>query len=140
MAARKKMTTSPIWRWRLVVGCFPNKLNEEAVPTLIQNPHMVNSWPKESDVEAARPSHCHKCKASARCGDGIRLQGHGVRQRQVWGPPQPSADPEITTVVARRYRCSACKATMTASPKELAKSYRYSLPTIAAALLGLEHK
>jgi hypothetical protein len=129
------MTTSPIWRWRLVVGCFPNKLNEEAVPTLIQNSHAVNSWPKESDVEAARPSHCRKCNVGARCGDNIQLQGHGLRQRQVWGPPWPGAEPEVVLVVVRRYRCSACAATMTACPKGLAKSHRYSLPAIAAALL-----
>ena len=130
-----KMTTSQFWRWRLVVGCFQPNLNEEAVPTLIQNSSPVNSWPKKSDVEAARPSHCRKCNAGARQGDGIRLQGHGLRERQVWGPPGPGADPEVFVAVVRRYRCQDCGATMTVSPKGLARSHRYSLPAIAAALL-----
>lgn len=129
------MTTSPIWRWRLVVGCLPHKLNEEAVPTLSQNSGPVNSWLKKSDVEAARPSHCRKCNESARQGDEIRLQGHGLRRRQVWGPPQPGAAPEVVLTVVRRYRCTSCGATMTVSPKGLVKNYRYSLPAIAAALL-----
>ncbi len=120
----------------LVVGCSINELPEEAPATLIQNRPAVNSWPKNNHcVEAARPARCQKCSAPSRTeSGGIRLQGHGERQRGPLGPPSPDAKASSVVATVRRYRCTACGGTQDVSPPGLARRYRYSLPAIASAL------
>ena len=69
------------------------KAYPEATLTLIHPALDVKSWTEiEPDVEAARPSHCPRCGGAAHRDDGLRLHGHGLRERCIWGPPEVGAE------------------------------------------------
>jgi len=108
----------------------------EATTSLIYSSIPVNSWAiLFPEVEAARPSHCPSCGKAAHRQDGrLRLHGHGVRQRGVWGPETAAGEPELGEIRLRRYLCLDCGACMTVLPAGLARAYRYSLAAIAMAL------
>jgi hypothetical protein len=92
-------------------------------------------WTKDDGVEASRPSHCSACGAAAhRDGGGLRLHGHGSRERTVWGPTLPQTAPALSLVRVRRYKCTDCGAARTALPRGLGQRLRYSLSAIALAL------
>jgi hypothetical protein len=46
----------------------------------------------------------------------------------------PEQAPLLTEILTRRYACRACDAILVVVPRGVARSYRYSLPAIAAAL------
>lgn len=92
---------------------------------------------RDDGVEAARPCHCVACGAAAHRADGrLRLQGHGVRQRTVWGRQQPDGAPAMWDVVIRRFRCTDCRAARTVQPPGLTARLRYTLPAVALALMA----
>lgn len=62
------------------------------------------------------------------------IVGHGLRTRTLEGPGEPGALPVATEIHARRYRCRACEAILVVVPRGVARSFRYSLATIAWAL------
>jgi hypothetical protein len=68
------------------------------------------------------------------------VHGHGLRERQLWGPLEPDGPPVLSVVRVRRYRCTRCKATMTVVPTEALTSRLYTASAIALALAlyGLE--
>lgn len=108
----------------------------EAASTLIYNELDVNSWAKnDPDVDAARPSHCPRCHLAAHMGERLRLHGHGRRWRDLWGPGDVDAEPEIRSVLLRRYRCVSCKAVCTVAPRGIGMRLRYALAAIGTALL-----
>lgn len=67
------------------------------------------------------------------------MQGHGLRERQVWGPPEPDGSPALRVVRVRRYRCIRCRAVSTVAPAEVLTKRLYSASAIAwsLALFGL---
>jgi hypothetical protein len=67
-------------------------------------------------------------------GDGIALHGHGLRSRQLRGPPSPGATPAVTEILARRYQCQRCDAVITVAPAETLTRRLYSAASIAWAL------
>jgi hypothetical protein len=67
-------------------------------------------------------------------GGGIVVQGHGVRERQVWGPQEIGGPPELMSILARRYRCKRCRAVTIVGPAELLTRRLYSAAAIAYAL------
>lgn len=67
-------------------------------------------------------------------GGGIVVQGHGVRERQVWGPRESGGPPELLSILARRYRCKRCRAVTVVGPAELLTRRLYSAAAIAYAL------
>jgi hypothetical protein len=86
-------------------------------------------------VEQARPAGCPRCKAASRpLGAGVVLQGHGLRERQLWGPLEPDGKPVSTVVKVRRYRCTACGSAVTVGPMEALPGRLYTAPAIALAL------
>jgi len=91
-------------------------------------------------VAEARPGCCPMCNAAS-CPVGlcIQLHGHGTRERQVWGPAAPGAQPVLMTVTARRYRCVPCGAVIIVVPSEVRGRRVYSASAIgfALALWGL---
>ena len=97
---------------------------------------VVNSWSGDlPTVGAARPCSCVRCGVvSQPIGEPLRVHGHGVRVRQVWGVIDGERMPELHEVTLRRYRCVWCKAIMVVGPKGLVSGYRYSLASIVAAL------
>jgi hypothetical protein len=81
-----------------------------------------------------RPACCGACGAASRpAGGGIVLQGHGRRERQVWGPATADGKPEMRSTWVRRFLCKRCKATMTVAPGEVLTKRLYSGPAIALA-------
>jgi hypothetical protein len=62
------------------------------------------------------------------------VQGHGCRDRQVLGPGEVGAAPELRVIQVRRYHCILCDAAMTVGPAELLTRRLYSAAAIAYAL------
>lgn len=67
-------------------------------------------------------------------GERINLPGHGLRERQVCGPPDPKEPAEALVLPARRYRCVGCEAVLLVVPSEVLPRRHYSAAAIAFAL------
>jgi hypothetical protein len=92
-------------------------------------------WVKTPSVDEARPVHCPRCKAASRpLGAGVVLHGHGLRERQLWGPLEPDGEPRLTVVQVRRYLCTACGKVVTVGPSEALPGRLYTASAIALAL------
>lgn len=117
--------------------CFIIEMKQEAIRSLLHHELDVNIWLlNRPDVAAARPSHCPGCDRPAyRTDGGLRLHGHGVRERLLWGLPWPDATPTLWEVVLRRYRCTDCHRVCTVAPRGIATCFRYSLASIALAFV-----
>lgn len=87
------------------------------------------------DVDAARPPCCPHCKALAKSGGRIWLQGHGVRSRGVVDPGLGADRERTMSCWARRYRCAVCTATCTVLPPGVLPRLWYSLVAIVRALV-----
>lgn len=101
----------------------------------------VKLWEKLPTVSEVRPAHCPSCQAaSAPLGERLVLHGHGVRERQLWGPVEPGGPPQLRIGYVRRYRCTKCGATPTVAPAEVLTGRLYTAAAIAwaLALYGLE--
>lgn len=96
----------------------------------------VKGWlARPPTVEAARPGSCPRCTAAGRpAGGALGLHGHGVRERQLCGPPDADEPPRVTVLVLRRYRCVACGAVITVVPRGVARRRHYGHAAIAMAL------
>jgi hypothetical protein len=72
-------------------------------------------------------------------GEAVVLQGHGARERQVWGPSSAGAQPQVHVLRVRRYRCMKCRAVVTVTPAEVLHKRMYGAAVIgfALALFGL---
>lgn len=87
------------------------------------------------EVEEQRPPHCLGCGCAAGRPGALWLHGHGLRTRDVWGPPRADgARPEVLELRLRRYRCLACGHVMTVRPPFVARYFRYATAAIALAL------
>ncbi len=104
----------------------------------------VKSWiAQPPSADAARPGQCPKCGAPSRpAGARLGLWGHGVRERQVNGPLEPSGDARGVVVAVRRYRCHACGAIIQVVPSDVAPRRHYSRSAIglAVALFGVARR
>ena len=104
----------------------------------------VNTWlaraPTSSEV---RPARCTCCGAAGRpTGGKLAIHGHGVRERQVRGPPKSGHRSAIVVVQVRRYQCQQCGAVMTVVPRAVLARMLYAATAIglALALYGFEGK
>ena len=70
--------------------------------SVVQSAIDIKRWQQQPPTVAeARPAHCPGCRAaSCPVGGAIQLQGHGGRERQVWGPAGPDQLPEMISVTA----------------------------------------
>ncbi|WP_437737378.1 hypothetical protein [Sorangium sp. So ce1335] len=109
--------------------------------SVIQSAIDIKRWQQQPpSVVEARPARCPACgAASCPLGGAIQLQGHGRRERQVWGPANPDQPPEVISVTARRYRCLCCSAVLLVVPRGVLGRRVYSAAAIgfALALWGL---
>lgn len=64
------------------------------------------------------------------------LHGHGMRERQRWGPPdaEPETGAEIRTLLERRYQCQQCRAVVVVRPRGELPHRRYTASAIVLAL------
>lgn len=108
----------------------------ESISSFLQATLDVKFFAKmDFGVEEQRPSHCPSCGCGAGRPGALRLHGHGVRTRDVWGPPRAGgARPEVLELRVRRYRCLACAHVMTVRPPFVARYFRYATAAIALAL------
>jgi hypothetical protein len=72
-------------------------------------------------------------------GEPVVLHGHGLRERQLWGPARPHGKPEAIVIQTRRYACQRCGAVTTVAPAETLTKRLYSAAAIVwgLALFGL---
>lgn len=72
-------------------------------------------------------------------GAKLGVIGHGIRNRQLRGPPEPRQAPVERTIFVRRFLCLACGAVMTVVPQQVAPGRWYAAPAIvwALALFGV---
>jgi hypothetical protein len=92
-------------------------------------------------VDEVRPVRCPCCDAPSRpVGRPLVLQGHGLRERQVWGPLEPGGSPQQRTIKARRYRCLTCSAVCIVVPRGVLERRFYPASVIGWVLarIGLE--
>jgi hypothetical protein len=96
----------------------------------------VKGWlASPPSVEAARPGACVVCGTSSRpIGGPIGLHGHGLRDRQLCGPPEADGEPKWIVIACRRYRCTSCEAILTVVPRGVAPRRHYGHAAIAMAL------
>lgn len=86
-------------------------------------------------VDAARPARCTACgAASAPPGQGLRLHGHGVRERMRLGPEELGGRSVVASIAVRRYRCLRCSAVLVVVPRGVLPRLRYGAVAIALAL------
>jgi hypothetical protein len=109
--------------------------------SIIQSRIDIKSWQQRTPTVAeARPAACPSCMAASNpVGGRIQLHGHGLRERQVCGPPAPGEAPALVVVAGRRYRCVCCGAVLLVVPRGMLARRRYSASAIgfALALWGL---
>lgn len=103
---------------------------------IIQSAIDVKFWAEAPpSCSAVRPASCPGCGAASRePGRALAIVGHGIRSREVEGPVEPGEAPASTTVVARRYRCRACRAVLVVVPLGVGRALRYTLDAIGYAL------
>lgn len=106
-------------------------------PRIVHHALDVKGWlARPPTVESARPGSCVACGAPSRpAGGGLGLHGHGLRDRQLRGPPSADAEPVWIVIACRRYVCTSCEATMTVVPRGIAPQRHYGYAAIAMALV-----
>jgi hypothetical protein len=104
--------------------------------SLIQSAINLKSWiERMPTVAEVRPAACLGCKAaSCPVGGRIQIQGHGLRERQVRGPPGPGEAAVVFVIAGRRYRCVPCGALFLVVPREVMPRRQYSAAAIGLAL------
>lgn len=94
-------------------------------------------------VSEARPRRCTCCGVASRpTGELLAVHGHGVRARQVRGPPMVHAEATLVVIEARRYECQECGAVMMVVPREILPRMLFAASAIAMALAlyGIERR
>jgi hypothetical protein len=70
----------------------------------------------------------------------VGLVGHGIRERQLRGPRQAGAPPELVVIAVRRYRCRHCGAVCTVVPQGVVRRRHFSAGAIGWTLFLLGHE
>ena len=96
----------------------------------------VKAWlQRPPTVEETRPGQCPCCASASRpIGGLLGLHGHGLRDRQVRGPPAISAPSTTRVIACRRYRCVTCDAVVTVVPLGIEPRRHYGRAAICLAL------
>jgi hypothetical protein len=111
-------------------------IENESATNLLHAILDVKSFAKmKFGVEEDRPARCWRCGIGAGHVGSLRIHGHGLRERHVWGPPETmKAAAQVLALVLRRYRCLECRHVMTVRPPFLARYFRYTTAAIALAM------
>jgi hypothetical protein len=70
----------------------------------------------------------------------LGLVGHGIRERQLRGPRQAGAVPELVVIAVRRYRCRHCGAVCTVVPQGVVRRRHFSAGAIGWTLFLRGHE
>jgi len=108
----------------------------KSTPRIVHHTLDVKGWLiAPPTVESARPGSCLVCDAPSRpTGGGLGLHGHGLRDRQLRGPPSVDEAPGWIVIACRRYLCTSCEAVITVVPRGVAPRRHYGHAAIAMAL------
>ena len=86
-------------------------------------------------MDEARPARCPACDAPGRpVGGRLGLVGHGMRTRQLRGPPAAGQAPVTLVLDIRRYQCRTCAALVMVVPRGVVPRRHFSGAAIALAL------
>jgi len=86
-------------------------------------------------VDEVRPGRCPACEAPSRpAGGNLGLHGHGLRERDQWGPVELDDAAAVVGILARRYQCQTCGAVIVVVPRGVVRRRLYSAGAIALAL------
>jgi hypothetical protein len=109
---------------------------ERSRDRIVHSPLDVNAWLAQMpSVDEARPARCPGCDAPSRpVGGRLGLIGHGLRTRQLRGPPTPGQPPVTNELDVRRYQCQSCNALITVVPRGVMPRRHFSKTAIALAL------
>ncbi len=96
----------------------------------------VKRWlARPPTVDEVRPGRCPSCEAPSRpVGGTLGLHGHGLRERDQWGPVEVGGTPRLLGILARRYECQSCGAIVMVVPRGVVYRRLYSGGAIALAL------
>lgn len=122
-------------------SCSGTLVKRRSEIRIVQIGVSVKSWRERlPSVEQARPGRCPRCGAPGRPVGGRKcIQGHGLRERQALGPREPCGPPAEDSILARRFRCTVCRAVLLVVPRGVLRYRRYTAMAIgyAVALFGL---
>lgn len=98
----------------------------------------VNLWiATPPSVGAVRPGVCPRCGAAGAVpGQPLGLIGHGLRERQLRGPPSANSPASTLTLRARRYRCRRCTAIVAVVPRQVLARRHFAAGAIALAVFA----
>jgi hypothetical protein len=96
----------------------------------------VKNWLlRPPSVKEARPGRCPRCHCASRpTGGALGLHGHGVRDRQVLGPPEIGLSATTLLVACQRYLCTACGAVVMVVRRGIEPRRHYGRAAICLAL------
>jgi hypothetical protein len=96
----------------------------------------VNSWAEMPPaVDTVRPSRCPRCGSAGRVpGKPVGLVGHGLRGRQLRGPPAAGEAPTTRSLLVRRYVCRGCHAVLVVVPRQVLARRHFAAGAIGMAL------
>ncbi len=87
------------------------------------------------DVDAVRPARCPWCDAASRpVGERLGLHGHGIVERQLWGPTEIDGAPQTLVLKVRRYLCTMCGQACCVVPRGVIRCLYYSALAIGLGL------
>ncbi len=113
----------------------PLKRPTRSTSQIVHDALDVKTWlATPPTVDAARPAACRCGQPSRPTGGALGLHGHGVRDRQLRGPPSATGLPTTLTLACRRYRCAHCGTVLTVVPRGVAPRKHYGFAAIAMAL------
>ena len=114
----------------------PDRLQGRSSDLVVHSSVDVNFWiSTPPSVEVVRPACCPRCGIASRVpGRRLGLVGHGLRDRQLRGPPTAGGAPTTQTLLARRYRGRTCAAVVTVVPRQVVARRHFSAGAIAFAL------
>ncbi len=96
----------------------------------------VKEWAERVPaIGRVRPRRCPCCEAPAQpVGERLGIVGHGLRDRQVRGPLEPSGSGGFVVVRVRRFRCRTCGAVISVVPRGVAPGRHFGAGTIGLAI------
>ena len=86
-------------------------------------------------VDAVRPARCPRCGLAGRVpGLPLGLVGHGLRERQLRGPPSAKEEAATRSLRVRCYRCRGCRAVVRVVPRGVVARRHFAAGAIGVAL------
>jgi hypothetical protein len=114
----------------------PDTLQGRSSNVVVHSSRNVNFWiAQPPTADGVRPGSCPGCGRASRVpGKPLGLVGHGLRSRQLRGPPAAEDAPATRVVQVRRYLCRGCGAVITVVPRHVVPRRHFSAGAIAIAL------